>query len=712
MDSFLERALSLVKRGIHVFPVAPGILGDDKSGKNPLTENGVDDATLDRKKLNEWHAKWPTANVGCAPVGKGFLDDDNGDLAERYEKETGDKFPRTFTVLTSVNGSGLRKKHHYFDSDETTILLGNRKASSPEGGERFSFREHGLYVVGPGSVHWTGAVYTAEDEKAPFALMGKKLANWLEQNSEMEKSKTHGGEGPIAHADWNPDKWMEFYEDAFTCGQDGEWWVSSVCPATYEGPGTGRKHEHSTKTGFRFGGAAPEFHCFAGGCPGSGMSFGDVVKHLNKYHEPYPGPIWKEEPIEQVLKAFDVVSADAIGKTEIPETLPETDESKIKEYELWKSEDGFEKMTAIRFSDAPMAPVDWLWKGRLPRGCGLVISGSVGTNKSMMSTDIAARITKGWDWPDGEKNDLGPREVLVAATEDDLHTTIKPRFVAAGGDCTKISFLKNVFACDEEGNLKSRELDINADIARLLKMLRANPQILLVILDPLTGFFGDMDGNDNKKIRPMMQKIAKVCRLTGVAFILLIHENKRGDANAVDKILGAGAVSQVIRAGVRISKDPRNKPDGRIMANIKGNLSRDNGGMKFSIGSKNLTAEDGRLLEDIGYIEWGEKHGMNADDVMDEERAFRREAMGADTKVEQAMNILRDALLEGPRLQRDVHKLLDAAKISDETKRRARRKLGIKGSRGYPWYWCLPEHELPGPTFEAEEPKIEDTGVM
>jgi len=63
----------------------------------------------------------------------------------------------------------------------------------------------------------------------------------------------------------------------------------------------------------------------------------------------------------------------------------------------------------------------------------------------------------------------------------------------------------------------------------------------MVVLDPLTGFYGDVDGNDNKKIRPMMQNIAKVCQLTRTAFVMIIHENKRSDANAIDMILGSGA---------------------------------------------------------------------------------------------------------------------------------------------------------------------------
>jgi hypothetical protein len=67
--------------------------------------------------------------------------------------------------------------------------------------------------------------------------------------AKVEAAKQTQGEGPVAHEDLDSDAWMDHYEDIFTCHLDGDWWVSSICPATYEGPGTGHKHEHSTKTG-------------------------------------------------------------------------------------------------------------------------------------------------------------------------------------------------------------------------------------------------------------------------------------------------------------------------------------------------------------------------------------------------------------------------------------------------------------------------------
>jgi putative DNA primase/helicase len=513
------------------------------------------------------------------------------------------------------------------------------------------------------------------------------------------------GEFPPLHEDCDPNEVIAHYEDqgAFQITGESSWKgmpvrVTSICL------NAGVKHTGSVLTGFIVGDTLG-YHCFSDDC--TGVTIGDVLKKLNEEYEPYVGQIWLEkEPDWAAIVSADDLMPELTTTSE----LISPEDARNEGVEHWLNEDKSAGFTTVRTDNVHDRAVDWLWKGRLPRGCGLIVSGGVGTNKSMLSTDFAAKVSNGWDWPDDEKNEMGPREVLIAATEDDLETTIVPRLKAAGADLSKIHYLKNSFAKDEHGTYRSRELNINEDIFKLRDYLKAHPKILLVILDPLTGFFGDVDGNDNKKIRPMMQAIARVCQQTGVAFILLIHENKRSDASAVDKILGAGAVSQVIRAGIRISKDPNNKPDGRKFANIKGNLSRDNGGMKFSVGSKNVTAHDGKVLQEIGYIEWGEKHAQNADDVMEEERAAKKEG-GEDTKLGQAVKIFEEALIGGKRLQRDVHRMLDAAGISDATKRRAKAKLGVVSSKSAPWYWWLPGME-PKEGIYVEDAVMGDVEVM
>jgi hypothetical protein len=660
---FLERALPLIKRGLFVIPL-------HAKGKKPFLDDWPNRGSNSIGQIETWNKEWPDANVGCiAANGICMLDDDTGDLAERYEAATGHKFPRqTYTVLTSVKQSGERGRHYYFGGSAGSVETGNRKKAG-----LFDFQENNRQVVGAGSVHLSGSIYTPVDPQAPFVTIPADLCRWIEETADAEKPATGGYGLPVAE-DFDFPGLCDHYELAVSEGKTGKYFLP--CPWR-GGWHTDRGAEDRGACAILYDGTKIGFSCLATTCEGNTKTFRQLIAFLDLTHEPYGGKIWEECDFAAFGENLvDLDALDLIISAETEKLAAElVQDDPQKGYKLYSDENS--GLNLIRMSDVRERPVDWLWKNRLPRGCGLVVSGSVGTNKSMLSTDIAAKISQGSDWPDGEKNEMGPREVLIAATEDDLETTIKPRLMAAGADMTKVSYIKNVFTLNDQGKPVKRELDITADKMRLYSILSEHPEILLVILDPLTGFFGDMDGNDNKKIRPMMQAIARICQLTGVAFILLIHENKRSEANAVDKILGAGAISQVIRAGIRVSKDSKNRPDGRKFANIKGNLSRDIGGMNFSVASKNVTAWNGVVLTDIGCIEWGEKHDQSADDVLDEEREDKKQGR-PDDKLQAAMSFLRIKFTQGWEYKCD--KLYDEATtcgIGVDTLKRARKKMAV-----------------------------------
>ena len=47
------------------------------------------------------------------------------------------------------------------------------------------------------------------------------------------------------------------------------------------------------------------------------------------------------------------------------------------------------------------SPVRWLWPGYLARGTVAVLDGDPGTGKSVLGADLAARLSRGGEWPDG-----------------------------------------------------------------------------------------------------------------------------------------------------------------------------------------------------------------------------------------------------------------------------------------------------------------------
>ena len=65
--------------------------------------------------------------------------------------------------------------------------------------------------------------------------------------------------------------------------------------------------------------------------------------------------------------------------------------------------------------------VDWLWPERIPLGKITVIDGDPGLGKSALTTDIAARVSVGREWPDGTPCNAGGA-VLISA-EDGLADT-------------------------------------------------------------------------------------------------------------------------------------------------------------------------------------------------------------------------------------------------------------------------------------------------
>ena len=81
---------------------------------------------------------------------------------------------------------------------------------------------------------------------------------------------------------------------------------------------------------------------------------------------------------------------------------------------------------ATRFADIAPERVDWLWALRIPRrGLSLVV-GDPGLGKSMLTCDLAARVSR------GELGDRG--SVLLLSAEDSSSAVVRPRLEAAGAD--------------------------------------------------------------------------------------------------------------------------------------------------------------------------------------------------------------------------------------------------------------------------------------
>jgi putative DNA primase/helicase len=159
-NSFLARAAALATLGFSVFPL-------HVRGKKPLIDKWGrwQDERAGKAQLLEWARKWPDANVAIAtgPVsGIVVLD---LDTAEGEEKATLLGVPLTPCVRT---GKGC---HFYFRCND--FFLRNFAGKLPG----IDLRAAGGYVVGPGSVHPSRALY--EWVLTPDQLRFANPPSWL-----------------------------------------------------------------------------------------------------------------------------------------------------------------------------------------------------------------------------------------------------------------------------------------------------------------------------------------------------------------------------------------------------------------------------------------------------------------------------------------------------------------------------------------------------
>src|SRR2546423_15033846 len=86
----------------------------------------------------------------------------------------------------------------------------------------------------------------------------------------------------------------------------------------------------------------------------------------------------------------------------------------------------------ISQSPAP-ADVAWLWRPYVARGKLTLLDGDPGCGKSLLTTDLAARLSRGVSLS-GDASPVAPWRTLLLSIEDNAGDTIWPRLRAAGAD--------------------------------------------------------------------------------------------------------------------------------------------------------------------------------------------------------------------------------------------------------------------------------------
>jgi hypothetical protein len=225
----------------------------------------------------------------------------------------------------------------------------------------------------------------------------------------------------------------------------------------------------------------------------------------------------------------------------------------------------------VRASDVVPEQLTWLWPGRLAVGALTNVVGLPDQGKSLIYTDIAARVSTGSLMPPAPHHPgaLPARRVLILTQEDPLATTVIPRLMKAGADLTRIDILQMVRDADDQISV----VTLSNDLDVLAATLEAE-QHGLQIVDGIAGYLGaDAKTHNDADVRRVLTPFVAILEDMKVAGLSVMHPPK-SVTNLAYFAGGSVAFSAVPRVTLGVAPDPKDdRPSPRrFLAKIKGNL--------------------------------------------------------------------------------------------------------------------------------------------
>ncbi len=244
-------------------------------------------------------------------------------------------------------------------------------------------------------------------------------------------------------------------------------------------------------------------------------------------------------------------------------------------------------------------PIRWLWDGWLAAGKTHILGGAPGVGKSTLALSLAAVLSIGGRWPDGQR--ARPGSVAIWSGEDDPRDTLAPRLLASGADMGRIFFVDSVF-----DGLERRSFDPARDMAPLRRKLLEVGGIRLLIVDPVVSAIAG-DSHKNAEVRRGLQPLADLAESLDCALLGITHFSKGTRGNdPVERLNGSialGAVARVVLVAAKHQAPDEEGRVSRVLCRAKSNIGPDGGGFAYDLHQDELAAYPGVFASSVL---WGE----------------------------------------------------------------------------------------------------------
>ncbi|WP_339730814.1 AAA family ATPase [uncultured Pseudomonas sp.] len=347
-----------------------------------------------------------------------------------------------------------------------------------------------------------------------------------------------------------------------------------------------------------------------------------------------------------------------------------------KEWATTAAKDAW-RANAIQATHITPQAIRWAWPGWLALGKLTILAGAGGTGKTTLSIGLAAVLTSGGRWPDGEIC-KERRSVIIWSSEDDPADTIVPRLIAAGADLSKVYILQGRI----NGLGDTQPFDPSKDIDLLAAELDRIGDVGMIMIDPIvSAVAGDMHrAND---VRRALQGLVDLAEQYDCAVLGITHFSK-GSAgnNPAERVLGSQAFGALARTVLVAAK--QEDSDLRVLARAKSNIAVDDGGCSYSIDECSI---DGGIT--TTRVLWGDKiEGCARDILADVERVDNEETNEKKDAEQFLISLLADGQVSVKQVKADAA----GAGHAWRTVERAKKSIGVEAVKAglkEGWVWRL-----------------------
>jgi len=219
-------------------------------------------------------------------------------------------------------------------------------------------------------------------------------------------------------------------------------------------------------------------------------------------------------------------------------------------------------------------------------------------------------------------------------------------------------------------------------------------------MDPVSAYFGAIDGNDNIKTRSILEPLSELASRLRIATVGVTHLNKSSASghSALNRFIGSIGMVAASRAAFAVIEDPADEGR-RLFLPVKNNLAKASPGLAFRIEQGMLPETDilaSRICFEPNPVDINANDALAASEARDDgDRSAKGDA------VEFLSAVLADGGMPVKEIERQAIEaglLADGKPISQSKAiRSAREVLGIKPHReggaaaAGQWIWSLPD---------------------